>query len=277
MTRISIVGLSLVTAVAFGAMAASSAYAGEAGVCIKTVKNADGKYTGQYTDKDCRTHADTEEEEAGKKNEWKWEAATGEAYTSTGEDLSITSKAGAITTTYVTCKATSASGKWTTGTTGQETTTWTGCGLNNGECHTKNVAAPKGTITSSPNLATKLVFSKEKGPGGLSEPGLAEAWTALSEPAGEPILFTFECEKAPPGEEYFQVRGTVSGPIKPLNKMTDDFTQTLGKKGEQGLTLESSRNGFMYGNAVKVTLEEKKATIKITPPGKEQGKIEIRT
>lgn len=56
MKRISIVGLCLVAMVAFGAMAVSSAYAGEFITCTKTKAVKEGKtkhYTGSYKNAEC--------------------------------------------------------------------------------------------------------------------------------------------------------------------------------------------------------------------------------
>jgi len=99
MKRIKIVGLCL-TAVfaitALSAMAATSAYAGEYGVCKKTAKV--GKfYVAHYIDKNCTKHATEAEEKAGKTNKYEWESAAGEKSTTTTKTAVLSSAAGKIT------------------------------------------------------------------------------------------------------------------------------------------------------------------------------------
>jgi hypothetical protein len=74
MTRIRIVGLCLVAAFAIMAVASAgaSAAAPEYLVCAKTAKNAEKKYTGEYTDKLCSSKSATHE---GKYELESWEHA----------------------------------------------------------------------------------------------------------------------------------------------------------------------------------------------------------
>jgi hypothetical protein len=139
MKRVTIVGLSLLAVLAFSAIAASSAFAGEFGECIKV-----GKGKGQYTGKACE--AATKVETGGT---YDWEPVQ------RGERIPIKDKTGVAELKAsggsVICKSSKSSGFITGPEENEETIVFSGCVQEDVITHEKEEArngAKKGVITT---------------------------------------------------------------------------------------------------------------------------------
>ncbi len=124
MRSFNIVGLCLVAVFALSAFVASGAQAGQLGTCAKAAKN--GKlYTGQYTDKYCKTHATAGEETEGKKNKYAWKAnAASIPFASEGGAAHLKGAAGEIA-----CERATDAGTYEGATKNKDTFTFLGCKL----------------------------------------------------------------------------------------------------------------------------------------------------
>jgi hypothetical protein len=261
MKRIGIVGLCLAAMFALSAMGASSAFAGEYGVCAKAAKS--GKtYTGKYEDKNC-----TKEEAAKTGGKYEWVPYPGPAgtkwgYTSKSKTAILEGSAGDIT-----CKASTDTGEVTGVKSDVDTTSFTDCILSITKESCQN-GATKGTITTTHNVTT-LIDHGEKGDSGL-EPALGEVWTQFT---GEGTtgqggtLAEWECSGIP-----FVTNGSLSGPTtEDVNVMSTKSKTTFNKSvGEQDLVTT-------FFNPLTGKLESGAAVENVTGEVKNAGKIEIKT
>ncbi len=235
MKRIGIVGLSVVAMLAFGAMAASSAFAGEYITCVKVVKE-DKKFHGKYTDNTCAVLSATS---SGKYE--RGSPAFPISFTSKSRAVFLSSAAGRIT-----CKESKSMGTLLSATTGEEETTFTECTIGLGPCTNLSTYEETGKFTPSEITilnVTKLIDHGEKGPSGL-EPEEGEVWSSFGPDLSSPLYpyqAVFICE---PGV-IFRVSGTASAVVAPvLAKASKKGTFTFGEgKGEQDLVTEYSENG----------------------------------
>ncbi len=266
--RVGIAGACLTATLAFGAMIASAAYAGEAGVCIKLAP-VEGKYHGRFLEKDCLKEASGKQQSEGKKNKFEWESAAGEKFTGKSESVRLASASGDI---Y--CKESASAGEWTGWQTGTDTITFKECTLSvPAGCTSEQEGEPVHDITTS-QLDTYLIDHGTKGPSGL-EPKEGEVWQEYQSPTGPAgYQFTFVCE---PGV-LFRVSGTLSGVISPVNAMESKLTTTFGTgKGEQGLINEFSLDGGIEWENSGPNVETLVSTAKGVAVGaKDKGKVEIR-
>ncbi len=229
MKRIGIVGLCLAAMFALSAMGASSAFAGEYGVCAKAGKEGK-KYTGKYLDKNCTKAATEGEITEGKKNKYEWVPYPGPAgtkwgYTSKTKTATLKGSAGNIT-----CKASTDVGKVTGVKTDEDQVSFTGCVLSvtNESCQN---TANKGEIKTF-DLETRLIDNGEKGPSG-GEPKSGEVWTEFvskTGPSGNQA--EWECSGIP-----FATFGTLSGVDSGnVNAMESKGKTTFAEgQGEQDL------------------------------------------
>ncbi len=213
MKRISIVGLSLFALIAFSAMATSSAYAGEIGIC-KKLKG------GKYADKNCQTLAG---EPVAKHGKYEWETyaeavAKGEGgefvFTSKGKTAELKTELGTIV-----CKKNTDKGEWTSGTTNVDEITFVDC-INTATklpCFNEGEPTKKGgTITVVDD--TKIVEFPETGGGYLkAAPKEGEAWIQYEQDETGPTPgydAVFACETGLPEPDNLDpiyVSGDVSG------------------------------------------------------------------
>jgi len=244
----SIVGLCLAAMVASGAMAASSAYAGEYGVCLKTARVKEGKvshYTGKWKDKACESEQQTNGE-----YEW-WPGRTAlEPIPQRGvrkQDFEFRSisKAAVLSSAAGTIKCNTSFGV------GEilgeqynvERAVFKGCSLNvtKGKC--MGVEDPELKEGEIPVFSdTYLIDHGTKGSGGL-EPKELEVWNAYFATEGYPYYpyrAIFVCN---PGV-IFRVGGQVSGVVSRVSEMMNNWKVTFGAGiGEQDLVTEYSENG----------------------------------
>jgi hypothetical protein len=228
-------GLSLVAILAFSAMAASSAFAGEYITCVKTAK-VDRKYTGKYTNDTCSTLGeDGKYERASPSFPVTARSATKEAVLSTaGGDIKCKKSNGTVTILGPRM--------------GLTITTLEECELGGfGERCTSLSAYEE---TGQYNLAgitmlslTELIDHGGRGPSGL-EPASGEVWDAFSadpESALYPYQAVYICE---PGI-IFRTSGSASAVVSPVNaKASKKATLAFrSEKGEQDLATEFSQNG----------------------------------
>jgi hypothetical protein len=239
MTRIRITGLCLVAAMMLRVMVASTAGAGEAGICVKAAK-VGKKLTGRFLDKNCTEKASEAQKDQGKNNKDEWTSAAGSKYASSTEQVRVASASGTIH-----CRKSSDVGEWTGWQTGVDTITLSDCaleGLPGYPCQAEG--EPLGVIKTS-QLATYLLDHGTKGPGGL-EPQEGEVWMEYQDAAGRAgYQMTFECGHPEPHrvKVLFRTSGSVSGVVSPVGAMEKAVTTTFGAgKGEQALVTE-----FSYG------------------------------
>ena len=223
MRRIQIVGLCLGAVFAFSAMAASSAYAGEYGTCVKT-KEVEKHYTGNYKDKNC-----TEYTGSGT-SEYEWEP------TLSGSKIAVTdsSKVATLESALgnVTCKKSTSAGDITGPKSATDTVTFTSCEAVKEKANSEG--EPAGTIKTS-LLNARLVDHGETAGG--KEPAVGEVWDCLTSAEG-PYLAQFEFSKI-----KLRVKGEVCGVVTGINQMATKSTQTFSKGGGfQGLQVEYSLN-----------------------------------
>ncbi len=235
MRRIGIIGLCLAAAVALGALAASSAVAGEYGDCARATK-VDKKYLGHYANKECTKHATTAEEEAGKTNKYEWVSAAGTKYTDTTKTASWSSAGGGMT-----CASSTSSGEITGWMTGTDQILLKRCELNIIGPMCSSAGKGEEEIETFP-LKTYLLDHGSKGASGL-EPKEGEVWTEVLAEPGNPKGIGAENSDEPLDVEFlctpgvlFEMSGTLSAVTTPVNKMDDKFTDVFGAgKGEQDL------------------------------------------
>jgi hypothetical protein len=252
MKRISIVGLCLVAMVAFGAMAVSSAYAGEFITCTKTKAVKEGKtkhYTGSYKNAEC-----TEAEVNG---EYESAAATGTTFTSTTGAAVLESAAGNIS-----CKKSKGTGEITGLTTDTEIITFETCtlSLTKGKCTSTIEGTKEGNIISYSD--TTLIDNGQTGPSG-GEPASGEVWDSFAPTGGEPFGEYQAIYVCAPGI-IFRTAGSTSGVVgKPSTKESKAGTVVFGKSGgEQDLETEYSENGGETWNPTGPNTENASGKVK---------------
>ncbi len=235
MTRIRIVGLCVVLACAFGAISATTAQAGEYGVCVKTEK-VEKKYTGKYEDKNCTK---TEAEGEGK---YEWEPYPAESpvntktnwsYTGTSKSIIIESFAADFS-----CTSSTEVGETTGVKKGRITITLNGCisRLTKESC---NNTATVGQIVTR-ELETTLIDHGEKGEGG-NEPPEGKAWTEITAVGGKGIQAEFECFDGEP----FWLEGSIAGvTTENVNTMSTKVKTTFNIEGGEQDLLASFDNPF---------------------------------
>jgi hypothetical protein len=223
MKRISTVGLCLVAMVAFGAMAASSAYAGEYGECVK----ASPKGSGKFTSSTCEILA------AKGKGKYNWQAVSEDErhFTdSSKKPIVLSTAAGEIS-----CKKSKSEGEikgWQANVDiwDLEDCTYAGAPCASGEV--------PGTIRTN-LLDSFLLDHGTIGPDG-GEPKEGEVWNILFSSEHEPYLMEFHC-----GGILIRVSGSIGANItKILSKMTTKFTWKFEKESpEQSLYGEYNTGG----------------------------------
>ncbi len=264
MKRIGIVGLCLAAMFALSAMGASSAFAGEYGVCAKAAKS--GKtYTGKYEDKNCTKEEATK---TGGKYEWvpyPGPAGTKWGYTSKSKTATLVGEAGNIT-----CSKSTDAGEVTGVKSDVDTTSFTGCVLSITKESCQNTAN-KGEIVTTHNVTT-LIDHGEKGESG-KEPAEGEVWTQYT---GQPgtigfngapeVLAEWECSGIP-----FVTDGSLSGPTtEDVNVMsTKSKTVFSASGGEQDLVTT-------FFDPLTSKVETGPAIEEVTGEAKNAGKIEIK-
>ena len=255
MKRIGLVALCLGAMGAFGAMAASWAYAGEYGECVKAPL-VNKRYTGHFTDAGCEKAATGKQIEEGKVNRYNWQmvGATDKPFTDTDTKATLKSAVGEIV-----CTKSKSVGEILGWQKNKERITFEGCAVakSKPKLTCSSAGEPSGTIWSN-TLDTYLIDHGTKGPSGL-EPKENEVWNEFESSEHEPYLAEFEC-----GGLKIGVLGTVSGVVSPLSKMVLSskvkFAATIG---EQDLLLEANK-------------ETIPATLTTTETIKYKSKVEIR-
>ncbi len=244
MTRFTIVGLSLLAALAFSGIASPSAFAGEYGLCVKAAK-VNKKPTGAFEDKGCTKRNLQEEGEYNWKSYNELTAAQQKEFVFTDKNKSKTFE---LKTSIgnVICKKNTSSGSVTGGKENNEnvdkieftdciSSTFKNNCWNFGETGDKEKFPDGGTINTN-MLASELIDYQTEGPS-HEEPAEGEVWNAYSASAGnEGRLASFECVGAP---NKYWITGSVSGVISPLsvNKMDKKTVIEFAEgKGEQDLT-----------------------------------------
>lgn len=234
MKRIRIVGLCLVAAFAFTALAASSAFATAPpqpvfGKCLKkAVATGEG-----YSDTGCTKHV-----ASAAKYEWVKGGANGVEYTTaikeaTSATLETTKKE------KVVCTGETSTGKILTETTQETTPTFTGCSTLTKKCSTPG--KPEGTISVAPlegTLGTEKIYIKE-GKEEYAKDKVAGNLYRQSNPKGE--IVEFECAGF-----VIKVRETVLYPLtadKMETTVTVKFAATGGKQKPEHFVVETGKNG----------------------------------
>jgi hypothetical protein len=241
MKRIHIVGLCLVAAVAFSAMASASASAAEYGSCHKLEWNGIKTKHGQWANENCTVPAAKPNKGAyywapgppancvlalKKKGEYTEAACLTKSakpkkghyerepcfpncakYTSvTGKALLSTPGLGA---SEVECTGGAGFGEITGVKTGVTTTTFTGCSTakHSSTCTSSQLSSPPGTIATY-ELNTTLVGNPEKNKNGGAGPVPGEVWTRFTGKAPhEKYLAIFDCT----GVAWFSAQGWNAG------------------------------------------------------------------
>ncbi len=272
MKRIRSAGLCVVAIFALGAVAASSAYAGEYGECLKAPKVKEGKKahsTGRWNDGGCEASQNLMNE-----GEYEWHPGTPKDFeiTSTTTKANLTSEFGRVE-----CKKGADEGKILGAQYNVETTLFKECSLFLEESKTavgKCTGLPAGEILllEGELLAfsdTYLIDHGTKGSSGL-EPKEREVWNAYFASEGEPYfpyMAIFECHGV-----IFRVGGQASGVVTPVSKMTPKWKVAFGAgKGEQDLETEYSTNGGLTYIPIPSTL-----TVVVNNSTRDKSKIEIR-
>lgn len=282
MKRISLTGLCLVAMVTFVAIATSSAYAGEYGVCLKTEKV--GRYhTGNWNDRAC-----TNSPNPGRRGEFEWwpgrtgigqPGVTAEAFeypsAAQGAEESgpseLWSEAGTVICVKNVPEGTILGAQYNV-----DTIVFKRCTLNvtGGKC--TGVGEPEGKIAWFSD--TYLIDHGTLGAGGL-QPLEGEVWNAYFAPEGSPYypyLAIFECAGNPVRHlpaVMFRYRGHISGVVTPAGKMSREKKVGFAEKiGEQDLVTEYSVNGGATWN-ITGTYNITFRNIYMT---KDRSKIEIR-
>jgi hypothetical protein len=185
MKRIGMAGLCLMVMVAFSAIAASSAFAAEYGVCVKASK-VEKEYTGEYTEKNCQNESAT----ASGKYEWVPGPGPEPKYTGKTGVVTLTGAAGAIE-----CKKSVSTGEITGPKSDTDVFTFSQCTTKGAPCTTvrlngKGQWEEVGTVgdIETLKLNTTLIGHGEAfeqlGPDGepekLVEPAEGEIWTLFT-------------------------------------------------------------------------------------------------
>jgi len=261
MKRISVVvGLCLAAIFAVSALGASSAFAGEFGVCVKAAKSGK-KYTGKYNDKGC-TQVNAKSEG---KYEWEPYPATKSGvkwgYTDKTKTATLEGSAGSIT-----CTASTSVGKVTGVKTDEDVVTFTGCILSVTKESCQNTAT-KGEIVTN-DLETRLIDHGETGFSG-KEPAEGEVWSEFVSKSGpEGIQAEWECSGIP-----FATAGSLSGVIekadlnKASNKSKTVFSATGGEQDLVTTFFNPLTGKVETGGSKEITTGETK----------DESKIEIRS
>jgi len=206
MKRMKVVGLCLVAAFAFSALAVSSAQAGTLGLCKKDKG-------GKYENKEC-----TKTASEAKKGKYEWEALpANQKFTSEGGVSHLIGAAGEIE-----CKHGTDEGEFLKG--GKldtDTFKFVECELLPFKFTCQNTAT-KGEIVTHV-LESTFIDQGEKGLSG-KEPKAGEVWEQFT---NKTTLAEFECEGIP-----FAVTGSVSGAVSNVNKALKEGK--AGKKGKPG-------------------------------------------
>ena len=303
MKRIGVVGVCVAAAVAFGVLSASSAYAGEYGVCLKT-KLVNKQYTGEWKDAGCEKDKVTH-------GEYQWyPGKTGIGQPGvTPADFELTSKDAKMVLSWaagkekIECKKSIDAGAVLGAQENVETTLYDDCELIEGKT---KIAGCNGWENSKriANLPKIIVFADtyliDHGTLGLSErfgytgeakgePKEFEVWNAYFgskeypstypygleelipypnvEPYTFPYIAEFDC-----GGDYFRVSGSAAGVVTPVSKMTDTWKVEFGAgKGEQDLKIE-----YAYGGVMWTAVGPSVLTDAVTNTTKDKSKIEIR-
>lgn len=194
------------------------------------------KKKGAFTEEGCKTYYEKTKKGVKvkeKKGNYEFASCASEAAPNgCAEQASSTGPATLATEQgTVKCKASTDSGTITGVKSDTDTVSFTGCELLGSECTSLNTTS-KGEIKTF-LLETTLIEHGEKGLSGL-EPKEGEAWVQFANVAGKesPWNAKFGCS----GIGYFEVDGSVSGPITPLNVSTEEFHVKVEKGlGEQDL------------------------------------------
>jgi hypothetical protein len=270
MKRISYATAVLVAVFAFGAIAASSAYAGEYGECVKAPKEPPGK----FLDKGCEKPAVT----APGKYEWQPVKAQDKSFTDSSKKVTLLTTQGEIV-----CIKSTSKGELLGWQKNVEHITFFECTLNKRPCWNVGEPNPKkgGTIESF-TLDTYLIDHGTLGPDS-QEPVENEVWNEFesSQPEYKPFLAQFKCEIEPGVVVEIRVGGAVSGVFTPVSKMARAFKLTFNRNvGEQSLYVEAfvEGNWVLIGRAVLTGVLNVKftSTVEVRPcnevGAKEEGK-----
>ncbi len=286
MKRINLTGLCLVAMVAFVAMATSSAYAGEYGVCLKTAK-VGRSHTGNWNDRACEKERNPE-----KRGEFEWwPGRTGIGQPGvTAEDFEypnpepkalesaeesgpseLWSEAGTVICIKNVPKGAVLGTQYNV-----DTIVFKRCTLNTTRGKCTGVGEPEGEIVWFSD--TYLIDHGTLGSSGL-QPQEGEVWNAYFASEGSPYypyLAIFECAGNPVHHlpaVMFRYSGQISGVVTPVGKMTHKKTVSFAEKvGEQDLVTEYSENGGVTWNVTgtySITFRSNYMT-------KDRSKIEIR-
>lgn len=306
MKRISTLGLCLVAVFAFGAIAASSAFAenAEYGRCFKAgkeeVKYKTGTpphekekskdvYTGAYANSSCTEAAPAGTLRAEGKPEGKYEWAAG------AEKPGQTSATGKATLTgstgVIECKHSTGAGAYLSPETAITQVTFTECTTDKVQCTTtrKNAEGKYEEEGTKGDIKTYLLGSKAVGDGekyvqlsatgtpeGEVGPGEGEAWTLIvsaeAEGNGE-VQATYNCA----GVAEVWTRGALAGPTTKTDKMSASAS-ILFEEGKGLQDLFSSAEGPAVEAAggkgrVEIGRGIEKTKAKVT----NEEKLEIRT
>jgi hypothetical protein len=268
MRRTRLLGLCFVALLAFGAAAASSAYAGEYGVCVKAAKGSKGN----WKDKGC------EKEYTPERGAYDWypgrtgiglKGVTKEDFEFTSKDkaakLALVNAAGAVTD-EITCKKSIDAGEILGSQYNWETILLEDCVLKSKKVECRAWTNSQ-RIQNFPGILlytdTYLIDHGTLGPLGL-QPKELEVWNAYfysnPYPAGYPYglppatlpagAIPYEAPyiaEADCGGVYIRIRGSVSGVVTPVSKMTSKWNVEFGRGvGEQGLQIERSFGGVEW-------------------------------
>ncbi len=212
MRRITLLGLCFLVVLALGATAAAPAtQAAEYGRCV-------AKENGEYKNSSC-----TKRSPEAENGSFEWEAPPSETEGGIGA-ASFSNEPGTLT-----CSRGMEEAAFTGAKTTSTTVVLLGCEADKEPCAN---LAERGVIRSFA-FETTLIDHGEKGPGGR-EPNTGEVWLAAQNAHGEeaPWFDKFLCENI----AYYEVDGSVSGRITPLNVMSSSHTLVFaGGLAEQNL------------------------------------------
>jgi hypothetical protein len=274
MRRLSIVGLCFVAMVAFGATVASSADAGEYGVCLK-VKGF--HHTGKWNDNACEVSRNVPDEG---KFEW-YPGLTGIGQPGVSkENFEFTSREGKAVlgsaAGRITCMKSTDEGEILGAQYNVETILFKECALTpagakkaTGNCTGDGVAGlGEGEIVVYAD--TYLIDHGTTGSSGL-EPRESEVWNAYFPSEGGPYypyMTTFACE---PGV-VFRIGGHASAVVA-AGKMHMSWRTEFGEgKGEQDLEGEYSENGGLTYEPTGPSV----LTVHGTNTTRDKSKIDVR-
>jgi hypothetical protein len=293
MKLIKIVGVCLAAMVAFGAIAASSAYAGEYGVCLKVAKS-----TGAWKDKGC--------EKEHTKGNYEWfpgltgigqKGVTKEDFEFTSTDKKAVFKVAApapVGPVIITCKKSKDAGEILGTQYNWETILFEDC-----TATVEKKVLPCNAWTNSRKIVnfpgilaftdTYLIDHGTLGSEGL-EPKELEVWNAYFYSEKYPAAYPYGLPAGalPEGTEpyepayvaefdcagwYFRIKGQASGVVTPVSKMTSKWNvEFAAGKGEQGLETEFSFGGVPPYMGPYATV----LTDTLTNTTRDKSKIEIK-